>query len=248
MPQRRANDAQVERLLGALKSDLQFRQQVARRIAERDAIKYDSAMRRLQRYITDAGEKRSFAQSPKVYQRELRQETRILRPEIARPTPRREPERPVFFEPGFVEETIDTNYLRAIVAYHDGDLSEANDALNLTQRESRLLGLANRGVDVSSMGAEAKHLEGKALEFLGELGSEDRDDITAFHDFLMDRPEWIVNLVLADMAAGNTTFADWVDMYVNSKYEDIESDPQYWQLFRAAYKKAGAITFGAAAK
>jgi len=60
MPERRANDAQVERLLHALKSDLSYRQDLAARIAEKENIKYASAMRRLQRYVTDAGEKRSL--------------------------------------------------------------------------------------------------------------------------------------------------------------------------------------------
>lgn len=245
---RRVNDAQVERLLYALKSDLKFRQQVARRIADRDKIEYKSAMRRLQRYVTDAGEKRSFARAPKEYQREVRQETRILRPEITRgPVEPQVPGRAPLYPPGteFTED-IDTNYLRAIIAYHDGDLGEAADALNLTQREERLLGLANRGVDVQhGTGAAGSTLAAKANEFLNDIGVSDRDEIIAFHDFLMDRPEWIVNMVLQDMAKGHTSFADWIDMYMNSNYEDIELDPEYWRLFRQAYKRAGKLAVSA---
>ena len=51
MPERRANDAQVERLLQTLKSDLGYRKDLARRIAQKEGIKYDIAMRRLQRPI-----------------------------------------------------------------------------------------------------------------------------------------------------------------------------------------------------
>lgn len=97
MAKRLANDAQVDRLLKALKDDLSYRQQVARRIAERDNIKYDSAMRRLQRYVTDAGQKRdirSVAAAP--YRKELRQEARQVE-RTYRPV-RREPE-PERYEP-----------------------------------------------------------------------------------------------------------------------------------------------------
>jgi hypothetical protein len=96
MPARRINDAQIERLLAALQS-LSYRQELAEHIAEREGIKYASAMRRLQRYITESTEKRSFARSPVPQQKILRQEARRvplppdLPPVPRRPPPEREP-------------------------------------------------------------------------------------------------------------------------------------------------------------
>src|SRR6478735_7659398 len=87
MPDRRINDAQVERLLDRMRHDLTYRQQLARRLVEDEGYKpgtreftrrYNSTMRRFQRYVTESAERRSFAKAPVGVQREVRSTARQL--------------------------------------------------------------------------------------------------------------------------------------------------------------------------
>lgn len=251
MPQRRANDAQVERLLHALKTDLSYRQAVARRIAQKDNIKYDSAMRRLQRYVTEAGEKRSFAAAPKAYQRELREDYRRER-EQQTPPPVRPRER--IIEPRLTFDERDTddegeygsyevqvNDLRALVAYHDGNVEETADRLRLTDRGERLLDLAisSEGIDVLSMrggGALADNVR----EFLNELDSGTAQEIQDFADLLYNLPDWQIAMILDDMRSGASTFADWLDAWHRDGMSLDANNSEYWRVWRAAYQRTKA--------
>ncbi len=245
MPQRRANDAQVERLLHALKTDLSYRQQVARRLAEKDNIQYKSAMRRLQRYITEAGEKRSFVRAPKQYQRELRQEIRRLPPPMV---PREAPKvarRRIAFEEEEEEEgefdsyEVQLNDLRAITAYHDGEIEETAKRLGLSTRGEQLLDLAvtGEGIDVLSMrgaGTLADHVR----EFLNELDSGSAQEIQDFSDLLYNLPDWQIGMIIEDMRDGETTFADWLDAWYDADMDLDTEDSEYWRVWRAAYARA----------
>jgi hypothetical protein len=112
---RKVNDAQVERLLDAMKRDPKYRAQLAERVVAKEGVnkftptgkisaeyarRYKSTMRRFQRYVTDAGEKRSFAKAPVEYQREVRREARAVPP----PTP---PPREPRFDPGIPSRELE---------------------------------------------------------------------------------------------------------------------------------------------
>ena len=252
MPQRRANDAQVERLLHALKTDLSYRQDLARRIAKRDNIKYDSAMRRLQRYVTDSAEKRSFVRAPVQYQRELRQESREIERERQRVTDRRDYEERIFWrererdleeeeeeEGEFDSYDVQLNDLRAIVAYHDGDIKETAERLGLTSRGARLLDLAvtGEGVDVlSTRGGGA--LADNVREFFNSLDGATAQEIQDFSDLLYNLPDWQIGMIVEDMRSGQTTFAEWLDAWYDDNMNLDTEDSEYWRVWRAAYGRA----------
>jgi hypothetical protein len=263
MPQRRANDAQVERLLHALKSDLSYRQAVARRIAEKDNIKYASAMRRLQRYVTEAGEKRAFVNAPVYYKRELRQETRKLPPPTLPPAPPvrapSEPRYPIARRPLFEDEEdeedegefdtyeVHLNDLRSIISYHDGDTEETAKALGLGTRGERLLeyqvnaDAADAGANVLEMSGGGR-LQDAIREFYNESDADTVQEIRDFQDIFFNLPDWEIGLILEDLRKGNTTFADWFDPYVDAGM-DIDSyfdSPEFWTVWRAAYARSKA--------
>jgi len=263
MVRRLANDAQVERMLTAMRS-VQYRSALARRVVvEGEGYKpgtadykrrYKSVMRRFQRYVTDSGtERRSFTRAPVKYQREARAVARAIVPPE---TKRRE--LPAELAPGFelpkwyeteekpeTEEEfgrdISTYDLRAIVAYYDGDVSEAAGAMGLTARGERLLSLATEGegVDVFRMRG-AGELSDKARELIeGELAA-DVQDIEDFHDLLMNLPEWQIGMILDDLEDSNTTFADWLDAWRNDGMDLDTDDSEYWAIWRKAYARATA--------
>lgn len=281
MKQRRVNDAQVERLLDAMRRDTRYRSELARRVVisegfSPDATKgtqayedyqrrYRSTMRRFQRYVTEAGEKRSFARSPKEYQREVRRAARQVEPPPALPPPERElpphaleryyedegePEE--YEEPERMAEPHDSRrdlseydlptLEQTIRAYHDGDLDEVARELDLSERATDLYELATtgEGVDIERMRGAGEILEALG-GFLDGLSDADLSDIRTFHDLLMNLPDWEIGMIIQDLEDGSTTFADWMDAYEQDNYdiEDVE-DSAYWELWRAAYKRSKA--------
>lgn len=255
MPKRRANDAQVERLLAALKSNLSYRQQVARRIAQQNNIKYDSAMRRLQRYITEAGEKRSIhAPAAKESRRELRADAR-----------RHTPPRAIVYEPGEQEQIardrdfgeydeeegeeeegdfdsyeVTLNDLRAVVGYHDGDITETAERLNLSPRGEKLLDLGTGGVDVLNMRGGGE-LQDRVREFYNDLETANYQDIEDFASLFFNLPDWEISMILDDIRSGATTFDEWLDAWHHDGMTlDDLTDSEFWELFREAYERTQA--------
>lgn len=265
--QRRANDAQVDRFLSAIKRDLSYRQQIAARLANeklratgsriprgktlQSTTEYKSAMRRLQRYVTEAGEKRSFERAPKQYQAETRRVYRsepppppppepiqarpIYRPE-PEPPPRIERERePVYLEWEGEPEHTDLYELQSIIAFFDGDIYEAADRLGV---RPALLDLATQGIAPTRRTGAGQVDEGVEALY-DELSSEERQDIQDFSDLFHNLPDWEIKLILDDIASGETSFADWIDAWHNDgmDLEDV-SHSEYWALWRAAYKRS----------
>jgi len=267
VPQRRVNDAQVERLLAAMR-DVRYRQALARKILEREGVKqftptgkvraewkrrYNSVMRRFQRYVTESGERRSFARAPVQYQRQTRAVARSLPPPrplpVPKPPPRvREPE--LFEEEEYEEEEEEeetgradfyspesNTILRSVVAYYDGDIDEAAQAMKLSARGTRLLELATTGEGVQIRGMRGSdEVYGGVSELLYGLPAADVDDIQEFHDLLMDLPDWQIGIMLADLEDGDTTFSDWLEAWQEGDEGELE-DAAYWALWRAAYAR-----------
>lgn len=248
---RTINDAQVDRLLRALRRAdnkpglSNYGKQLAKKIAARSKIAYRSAERRLQRYITGAGESRHFQSAPVRYQRELRQEARRtppplplvkrrpLLPTIA-PPPRRviEPERPRI-EAEEIEHTS-LYEQRAIIAYFDGDTVEAGHALGVN---SRLLDLVSQGTIISRRMGAGRIDEG-VRKLYDRLSTGDYQDIQDFSALLYDLPDWRIGLILDDLAEGNITFAEWLDAWHDDDMDIDADDSEFWVLWRAAYKRA----------
>lgn len=275
---RRVNDAQVERLLDAMRRDVNYRSALAKRLVASEGIapgspeyqrRYKSTMRRFQRYVTEAGEKRSFARAPVEYRREVRREARHVQPPPVLPAP--SPPLSVDVTPDEYDEIdeydegedegepyasgtpihdsrrdireYDLPTLEQTVrAYYDGDIDEAARELSLSERAADLLDMATtgEGVDVSGMRG-AGELQDALGDFLADLSPSDLDDVWTFHDLLMDRPDWEIGVILDDLEDERTTFADWMDAYRADGYdvEDVVRS-QYWELWRAAYKRAKA--------
>lgn len=238
---RRANDAQVERLLTNLKS-LEYRQELAHKIADREGIEYKSAMRRLQRYVTEGEEKRSFVSSPAPKQRIVRQEARAVEIQFSRerePEPRYEPrtttridyEREHF--PGYDVTLAD---LRAITAYHDGDITETAERLNLSPRGENLLDLAvTNNVDVLERRGGGE-IADAVRDFYEELASGDYQDIQDFHDLLMNLSDWQINVVIDAIVESKAGFAEWLDAFRDDGFSlDDITESEFWALFREVY-------------
>lgn len=260
MPQRRINDAQTERLLASLQ-DLDYRQKLAHKLAQKENIKYASAMRRLQRYVTKGAEKRTFARAPVEIRRETVKLARRLpvpadyeRPQTAdrRPQKKDPGPRPAFFAeipPADVarvfhpsEEREISNYdLRAILAYFDGGSDEAGEAMSKygadSSRSARLFELASSGVDVLQTRGIGR-LTDAVRDWFDEISSEDVQDIEDFIDLLMNLPDWQIQMILEDMANSESTFADWMDAWRDSGMDIDAEDSEYWRLWRAAYARA----------
>lgn len=264
-PLRRANDSQIERLLTTLKDDPAYRKDLARRIAERDNIKYSSAMRRLQRYVTEGEQKRSIYHAPVQYRREIRQEFRREPPRIPLTEreytePRERITRPSgerdepFFDEGEDEDEggggygggggfedfeespsesreITANDVRAILAYHDGDVHEAAERLNLSPRAEGTLDLiaTSEGVDINRLTAGPELIE-RAREFYNDLEPDQVAELEAFHDALMDMTDWQIAVIYEDLRNGFTSWEDWLDL--------LDFDRDFWELFREAYERA----------
>lgn len=236
MVRRRYNDAQVNRLLEALKST-EYRSKLAHQITERDGVKYASAMRRLQRYVTEAGEKRKFASAPVRTQRSVRWAARHTPPSAPPEPPRRYEapppvpgERPSFFrevEPyrdstkdeadeeddGLeFERDVNTYDLQALTAYYDGDVEETARGLGGGRREAYMLELASSGTDVFGMRSAGVLTDG-VREWFEIAPGDDAQDVEDFRDVLMNLPAWEIKMTLDDLAIGNTTFADWLDAW-----------------------------------
>lgn len=264
MPQRRINDAQVERLLSALQSR-EYRQQLARKLAAKEDIKYASAMRRLQRYVTTGAQKRTFARAPLDVRRATVKTARTLPvPADYLPKPKTipwaaEPEqlplpapRPTFYRddippapviPTYREtgERDVNNYdLRAILAYYDGDSDEAGRVLQTMgadNRAGRLLELAATSADVLAMRG-AGRLSDAIREWFDVAGDEDAQDVEDFRDLLMNLPDWQIEMILEDMQKGDTSFADWMDAWRDANMDIDSEDNDYWRLWREAYARA----------
>lgn len=268
MPPRRLNDTQAERLLQALES-LEYRQQLAARIAAKEGIQYKSAMRRLQRYIATASERRVFAHAPVAKVRIMRQEARALpAPFLPRPLPpppppkhRRpvqEPLIPSFFKPvppsplkppprrAKPQYPVTQYDYPAIKAYFDGNEDEAIEALDLQRRR------AGREIinepDLFRLAAElidisnvegADTINDKIRVFYRELASEDFEDIQDFTALLFNLPDWQISMILADLENGDTTFADWLDAWRDDDMSLDTEDSEYWALWREAYARIG---------
>ena len=265
MIKRLANDAQVDRLLQALKTDLAYRQQLAKRIATRDGIKYDSAMRRLQRYITEGEQKRDItSRQAAPYRKELKQEGRALPPPAAIIKP------PVFTPSGFErkgfedydedegdedededEETagpydnypVQNQDLLSVIAYHDGDIRETAKALDLSRRAAAQLDalVASYEADASldiMQSVDAVELEFAVRDFLNSIDADDRRDIEAFHDGLLqgEMADWRIGVIIRDIQEERTTFDDWVDAAMHD-LEYPEDTSEFWALWREAYKR-----------
>jgi hypothetical protein len=250
---RRVNDAQVERLLAAMQRDVDYRSALAKRIVEREGYqtgstdykrRYKSTMRRFQRYVTEAGEKRSFARAPVEYQREVRQEARAVSVPAPAPTPRElEPEtrgktvREIEYEEFEPGREIHLNDIRALIAYYDGDVAETARAMNLNLRGEQLLDLAIRGMEVQHMRGGGPIVEG-ARFLLDNLPDEDLQDIQDFHDFLMDAEDWKITVLFGDLEDGYTTFSDWLDAWRNDGMDSDASQSEMWALWREAYTRS----------
>lgn len=278
MPQRRANDAQVERLLRAMQ-DRSFRQALARKVTKLPAESklpakgttrrraYDSAMRRFERYVTTGAQKRSFTAASAAARKPVIVAARRVplpasyeppqivarRPELKEPGPR-----PPFFAdippaellPGDVsfEPTpypIDLYDLRSILAYYDGDSREAAEHLASTgnynkQQQNRMAGmleLAATGVNVFGM-PDSGALSDAYRMLIAELDAGDAQDIEDFNTLLHDLPDWQIEMIIADISQGDTTFADWMDSWHDSEMDIDNDDNDYWQLWREAYARA----------
>ena len=256
-PPRRINDAQVERLLDAMRRDPKYRATLAKRIVEREGHspgtadynrRYKSTMRRFQRYVTEAGEKRSFARASVEYQRETRQvarsiplpsPTRTIKQTVTYTTPEQEVRRTVeYAEP---IRDISLNDLRAIVAYHDGDIRETTQVLSLSARGGRLLDLAVSGEGVDIFGLRGSgEVADQVRDFLDSISDEDAQDIQDFHDLLMDLPDWQISMILGDLEDGETTFAEWIDAWRDDGMTLDASQSRFWELWRAAYARTKA--------
>lgn len=262
MPERRANDAQVERLLQTLKSDLGYRKDLARRIAQKEGIKYDSAMRRLQRYITEAGEKRSFAHAPIEKKRAVREDYReherqIAQRQVVRPI---EPERVQRRDPLYEEDRdfdddesegefdsyeVHLNDVRSIIAYHDGDITETARALGLSRRGRQLLDfqvrsdIADTKADILSM-AGGGAIADAVRDFLNNLTSGTAEELQNFADLLFNRSDWEIGVILEDLRSGATTFADWFDAWEDDGFNPDAMNSEYWRVWREAYKRVTA--------
>lgn len=243
-----ANDAQIERLVRALRRADQkpglsdYGKQLAKKIAKRDKIKVASAERRLQRYITTAGERRSVYRAPVKQIREVRQIVRRYTPptpvlpepeslpvRVPRVTPR---ERELL--PRYEPEHTSLYELRSILAYFDGNQSEAAKALRV---DRRLLDFASQGIEISrQMGSG---LIDQGVERLyGRLSKDDIQDIRDFSDFLQDKPDWEIKMILDHMASGESVFSDWLDLWRDNDMDtdSLEDDGEFWALWRQAYK------------
>lgn len=267
MPEHRANDAQVERLLHALKTDLSYRQDLAARIAKKDGIKYASAMRRLQRYITEAGERRAFVRAPVEKRREVREDYReyerqarerqqeqrrqelIGKREVERDFRRQE------LEDEFEEEDEDEgefdafdvhlNDLRSVIAYHDGDTTETARALGLSRRGEQLLDFQVRS-DKADASANVLTMQGGGAiedairDFLNTVTRDTAQELQDFSDIFFNRSDWEIGVILNDLRNGNTTFADWFDAWEHDGFDSDATNSEYWRVWREAYKRAKA--------
>lgn len=268
MPERRANDAQVERLLHALKTDLSYRQDLAARIAEKDGIKYASAMRRLQRYITEAGEKRVFTHAPIEKRREVREDYREHERQ-ARERQQDQRRQELVFERkaeqqaersrretfGSDEEYVDEgefetydvhlNDLRSVIAYHDGDIKETAKALRLSRRGEQLLDFqvrsdkANASANVLTMQGGGA-IEDAIRDFLNTVTRDTAQELQDFADIFFNRSDWEIGIILDDLRNGNTTFADWFDAWESDGFDPDATNSEYWRVWREAYKRARA--------
>lgn len=269
MPERRANDAQVERLLHALKTDLSYRQALAAKIAKQDNIKYASAMRRLQRYITKAGEKRSFAAAPVQYRREVREDYREYERQAREREQRLRVQDRVFerererdfrrqeledeFEGEEEEESegeydtyeVHLNDLRAVISYHDGSVKETAKALGLSKRGEQLLDfqiksdLADTSANVLEMRGGGQ-IEDGIREFLNSVTYDTAQELQDFADIFFNRPDWQIGVMLEDLRRGGTTFADWYDAWQADDFDSQAEDSEYWREWRAAYARVKA--------
>ncbi len=252
---RRINDAQRERLLRAM-HDPQYRSQLARRLVAKEGLvrgqanyqrRYKSTMRRFQRYVTDAGEKRSFIRSPPVTQQQVRAIAREL------PIPRELPpiipvrELPVEYyeaaESPFASgwRNVSRQDLMSIVAYHDANIEQAAQALGLNKRSARLLELATVEQRVEWEGLDGSgDLIDRARDFYKRLPAADVQDIEDFHDLLMNLPDWQIRMILDDLEDGETTFDEWLDAWRNDDMGLDAEDSEYWALWRTAYARATA--------
>ncbi len=266
MKPRRVNDAQVERLLAAMKRDPKYRAQLAERLVAKEGVKkftptgkvsaeyqrrYKSTMRRFQRYVTEAGERRSFAKAPVEYQREVRREARAVPPsppplpELFKETAERyyEGQKPESKRARSLDYYQRQYLYKSIVAYHDGDTDNASEALGLSRRGADLLSLAAEGEGVSIGGMRgAGEVADAVAEFLDNLPFTDVQDIRDFHDLISNLPDWEIGMLLADMEDGDTTFADWLDIWRDNgmDYDDLLNDSEFWRMWRAAYAKSKA--------
>lgn len=254
MPKRLANDAQVERLLYALKTDLAYRQSLAKRIAARDGIKYDSAMRRLQRYITE-GEQRRDLRSAKAtpYRKELKQEGRALPPptvsvplqrEITRVRYERLEEEDEDEDEGAYDDyPVENQDILSVIAYHDGDIRETAKALGLSRRAAMQLDAlvvsyeADAALDVIRS-VDGVELQYAVRDFLNNLDPDDARDIEAFHDGLLqgEMADWRIGLIMRDIESERTTFDDWVDAMMHD-LEYPEEVSEFWRLWREVYNR-----------
>ena len=265
MPKRLANDAQVDRLLHTLKTDLTYRQQLAKRIATRDGIKYDSAMRRLQRYITEGTERRNIrSRQAAPYRKELKQEGRALPPPVRTISVTEEPyvpyeprERYQYEETDEEEEEeeapgpydtypVENQDLLSVIAYHDGDIKETAKALDLSRRAAAQLDMlvnsyeADAAVDIMQS-VDRVELEFAVRDFMNSLDANDRRDIEAFHDGLLqgEMADWRIGVIIRDIESERTTFDDWVEAAMHD-LEYPEDTSEFWALWREAYKRQKA--------
>ena len=260
--QRKANDAQIERFLSALKRDLTYRQTIATKIAEEKIGKkltpaqrktlpktreYKSAMRRLQRYVTTGAEKRSIERAPVAAKRQVRQIARAV--PLPPLEPVRIPAREIYHR-GHREEkpkqkkdllpvyresrlTTDLYELRAIIGFFDGNTREAAKRLDV---DWRLLDLASQGTSITrAMGAG--RIDEGVERLYGQLSEDEIQDIQDFSDLLHDLPDWRIGLILDDMANGDTTFSDWIDAWHDDDMAIDASESEFWALWRAAYER-----------
>lgn len=136
------------------------------------------------------------------------------------------------------ERDIDSYDLRAIVAFHDGDIRETNRALDGGRSGPGLLELVGTGVGVQGLEGADRLIAG-AREFLDTLDDDELQDVTDFTTLLNNLSDWQIDVILTDLELGATTFQDWMDAYRDSN-EDIDMpESEFWELFRRSYGKQG---------
>ncbi len=254
-----ANDAQIERLLTALKRQdgkaglSDYGKQLAQKTALKEGKAYRTVERRFQRYITDAGERRSVYHAPAQQVRIVRQVARSL--PIPAPPPAPIPQRPIFREPlriqepqiqrqparellpRYSESEVSNEELRAVIAYFDGDARKAGRALHV---DSRWLDLVNAGTSISERRIRAQ-INLAVEDLYDRLPADDVEDIKDFTDALRggEMAEHRIQILMQDLANGDTTFREWIDAYRNDQEADSEFETsEFWALWREAYARA----------
>jgi len=135
--------------------------------------------------------------------------------------------------------------LRAVIAYHDGDVKETAKALGLSKRGEQLLDFqvkadaADTGANVLTMRGGGQ-IEDGIRDFLNEVTHDTAQELQDFADIFFNRPDWQIGVMLEDLRTGGTTFADWYDAWQTDGFDSDAENSEYWRVWREAYKRTKA--------